>query len=463
MADAPVSAGEGRFELETELARDLGLLSATTIIIGGIIGSGIFGAPAGIAKQLGSPGLIMLVWVIGGILSFCGAVCFAELGGMIPRTGGQFIYLRQAYPPIIAFLYGWTEVYMISAASVAAIAVVFTSYLGYFLPAISPDNPLLTIGGFVLSTQHAVILACVIFLGAVNYFGVRFGGFVQNLFTIAKVTALGGLVLVVAAAGGEWGHFRPLLPESPQPGLMEAFGAAMIGTMFAYNGWASANMVTGEIKDPQRQLPRAIFVGLFVCIAVYLAVNWSFIYVMAVEEIAASPRIAADVAERVVGPIGGSLISFAVMISTFGTINANMLSPPRIIYAMAKEGLFFRWLNYVHPVYRTPSRSIVALTVWASLWTFLGSFQAIVDAFAYSLYTFYSLSVISLFLVRRKYPIAVRPVKAWGYPVTPIIFLAISAWYVSTVLIFKTRESLPGLAFLAVGVVVYVVWFRKTR
>ncbi|MBI4551688.1 MAG: amino acid permease [Candidatus Latescibacteria bacterium] len=463
MAEESIRAPENRFELETELARDLGLLGATTVIIGGIIGSGIFGAPAGIAKQLGSPGLMMLVWVVGGILSFCGAVCFAELGAMMPRTGGQLIYLRQVYPPIIAFLYGWTEAFLIQTAAMSAIAFIFTSYLGYFLPSISPDNPLVTVGSYVFSTQHAAMLVSIIFLGAVNYFGVRFGGFVQNLFTISKVIALGGLVLLVIAIGGEWGHFRPLFPENPRPDLAGAFGASMIGAMFAYNGWHNANMVAGEIKDPRRMLPRAIIIALSICTAIYLAVNWSYLYVMTIEEIATSPRIAADVATRLIGPIGGSLISAAVMISTFGTINGGMLAVPRISYAMAKEGLFFKWLTYVHPVYKTPSRSIIAITVWGAIWTFLGDFQAIIDSFAYSMYTFYILTVIALFILRRKYPNVERPVKTWGYPITPIIFLAIATWYVGTVLIFKTWESLPGLIFLAAGLPMYFIWFRKTK
>lgn len=462
MADTSPALSE-RFALEVELSRDLGLLAATSVIVGGIIGSGIFGAPAGIAQQVGSPGLFMLVWVVGGVLSFCGAVCFAELGAMMPRTGGQFIYLREVYPPLIGFLYGWTEVFMIQCASMAAVAFIFTSYLGFFFTTVSTGHALFSVAGYTMMSHHFVMIFVITALGAINYFGVRFGGFVQTVFTISKVAALIGLVVIVVIAGGKWVNFTPLFPENPQPGIAGAFGSAMIGAMFAYNGWHNASMVAGEIKDPQRRLPQAILIGLSICVIVYLSVNWSYLYVMTVGEVAGSDRVAADVAERVIGPFGGAFVSLAVMVSTFGTINTGLLAAPRISYAMAKEGLFFQWLTYVHPVYKTPSRSIVALTAWAIVWTFLGDFQAIIDAFAYAMYTFYMLTIIALFILRRRYPDIPRPAKAWGYPVTPVVFLCIATYYIGSVLITKTMESLPGLFFLAAGLPLYFIWFRPGR
>jgi APA family basic amino acid/polyamine antiporter len=463
MADTAPTAPPRRFTLEVELSRDLGLLSATSVIIGGIIGSGIFGAPAGIAQQLQSPGLFMLVWVVGGILSFCGAVCFAELGALLPRTGGQFIYLREVYPPIVAFIYGWTEAFLIQTASMSAIAYIFATYASFFFPAISIENALFTIAGFAMSTQHALMILILVFLGTVNYFGVRFGGFIANVFTISKVVALAGLVLIVAFAGGDWGHFSPFFPENPPSNLISAFGAAMIGAMFAYNGWHNANMVAGEIRDPQRLLPRAIFIGLFIVLAVYLSVNWSYLYVLSVGEVANSSRIAADVAERVIGPVGGVFISLAVMVSTFGTINNGMLATPRVSYAMAKEGLFFKSITYVHPRYKTPSHAILIITLSGIIWTFLGDFQKIIDAFAWAMYTYYTLTIIGLFTLRRKYPDIPRPVKAWGYPVTPILFILISTVYVFSVLYEKPWESLPGLLFVAVGLAVYAVYYWTNR
>lgn len=463
MAEASPTVPSSRFTLEVELSRDLGLLSATSIIVGGMIGSGIFGAPAGIAQQLGSPGLFMLVWVVGGILAFCGAVCFAELGCLLPRTGGQLIYLREVYPPVIAFAYGWTESFLIQGASLSAIAYIFASYLSYFTPLISTTNILFTMGGFSLSTQHLLMMSMLTFLGGVNYFGVRFGGFIANFFTISKVIALLGLVVVVMFAGGDWGHFTPLFPETPAPDLISAFGAAMIGAMFAYNGWNNANMVAGEIKDPQKQLPRAIFIGLLVVMIVYMLINWSYLFVLSIDEVASSPRIAADVALRVMGPIGGALVSIAVLISTFGTMNNGPLAVPRICYAMAKEKLFFQAITYVHPKYKTPSRAIIMVTGAGIAWTFLGDFQKIIDAFAWAVYTFYILTIIALFILRRKYPDVPRPVKAWGYPVTPIIFLVIATYYVISVLYEKPWESLPGLVFVAMGLVVYWVYRWTNR
>jgi len=465
MAETSKTVLSERFKLESELSRDLGLLSATSIIIGGIIGSGIFGSPAGIAQQVGSPGLFMMVWVVGGILAFCGAVCFAELGSLLPRTGGQLIYLREVYPPILAFSYGWTETFLIQGASASAIAYIFSTYFGYLAPVISTENVLFSLAGFDMTTHHALMISILMFLGGVNYFGVRFGGLIANIFTIAKVIALLGLVVVVIFVGGNWGNFTPLFPENPSSGLISAFGAAMIGAMFAYNGWNNANMVTGEIRDPQRMLPRAIFIGLTVTLVVYMSINWSYLYVLSIDEIANSPRVAADVAERIMGPIGGTLISIAVMISTFGTMNNAPLAPPRICYAMAKEKLFFESITYVHPKYNTPSRAIILLTIAGVVWTFLGDFQNIIDAFAWSMYTYYILAIIGLFILRRKYPDVPRPVKAWGYPVTPILFIVISTYYVCSVLYEKPWESLPGLLFVVAGLGVYGIylWTRRSK
>lgn len=455
------SSPSRRFTTETELVRGLGLFGATNVVIGLIIGSGIFGAPAGIAQQLQSPGLVMLVWLMGGFLAFTGAACFAELGAMMPRTGGQVVYLREAFPPIIAFLYGWTEVVLIAAGSIAAIGVVFTSYLGYFIPAISFDNILFTFLGHPFSTQQIAIILCFLFLGAVNYMGVRLGGLVQNIFTVSKTGALLGLIVIVAFVSTDTGNFTPLFPDSVDTSIGTAFAGAMAGAMFAYNGWASGGMLAGEIKNPQRALPRAIILGLLVCVVVYMGVNWAFIRMMPVAEIAQSPRIAADVAVLAIGPIGGTFISAAVMISTFGTINGNLMAVPRVTYAMAKEGLFFDWMTYVHPRFRTPSRSVVALVIYAITWTFLGDFQAVVDAMGFALLTFTSLSVVAMLILRRRYPDVARPVKTIGYPVTPIIFLLISIWYVTTLLVTRFMESLPGLVALGLGLVIYLIWFRN--
>ncbi|MDP7238907.1 MAG: amino acid permease, partial [Candidatus Latescibacteria bacterium] len=238
-------------------------------------------------------------------------------------------------------------------------------------------------------------------------------------------------------------------------------GPAMIGALFAYQGWTNTNAVAGEVKDPQKVLPRAIFFGLGLCTVVYMAVNWTYLYVLSIDEIAASQRVASDVAERLVGPIGGSLISAAVMISTFGTMNGILLFSTRIPYAMARDGLFFKSFGHVHSRYQTPSRAIIAVTIWAIGWTFLGGFQDIINAFVYAVYAYFGLNVLALILLRRKYPDAHRPYKVAGYPYVPIFFLIVVTWVVITIVAQNFSQALPGLACLAVGAVVYLVRFRK--
>jgi amino acid transporter len=464
MSESRTQESGGRFQLETELARDLKLTASTTIIVGGVIGSGIFGSPSGIAQALGSPSLFLMVWVLGGLLSFSGALCLAELGAMMPRSGGMVVYLREAYPPIVAYLYGWTESIFVQPGSLAAIAMICISYLGYFFPAVSLENVVIDIGIQQISTQHLAVYVILILLGTINYVGVRFGGLISNVSTFAKVGALAALVILAATVGGSWDHFSMPSTSAGEINLFGALGVAMIGTLFSYNGWYNTNNVAGEVKDPRRTLPLAIIIGLGLCIFVYLAVNWAYLYVMNIDEIAASERIAADVAERLIGPTGGALISLAVMISTFGTINAGMVYIPRITYGMAKEGLFFKQFAYVHPRYRTPSKTIVLLTVLSIFWTILGDFEAIIGAILYVLYIFYILSIIALFILRRKRPDAIRPFKVWGYPITPLFFLLVASGYVISVLLFNFGQSWPGLAVFVVGLPVYWIWFRgKSR
>ena len=461
MAEQAPERGGSRFQLETELARDLGLVAATTIIVGGIIGSGIFGAPAGIAAVLGSPELFLLVWVIGGLLCFSGALCFAELGAMMPRTGGIIVYLRESYPPFVSFLYGWTETAVICPGALAAVAMIFSTYLGYFVPGLSLENVLVELGPVLISTQHLAIFAVLGLLGAVNYMGVRFGGLISNLSTFAKVAALLGLVILAVIVGGSAEHFTQASTSAREMNLFGALGFAMVGILFSYNGWYNTNNVAGEVKDPRRVLPLAIIIGLSLCMLVYLAVNWAYLYVMDIDEIAASERIAAEVAERLIGPVGGSLTALAVMVATFGTLNANIIYMPRIAYGMARERLFFSWFTRVHPRFRTPSRTIATLTIWGMVWSLVGNFMEIVLAVMYVLFVFYVLSVISVFILRRKYPDAPRPFKVWGYPVTPLFFIVVSLGYIVSTVLFSFSEALPGIIVLLLGVPVYLLWFRR--
>ncbi len=399
--------------------------------------------------------------MIGGLLCFSGALCFAELGAMMPRTGGIIVYLRESYPPFVSFLYGWTETAVICPGALAAVAMIFSTYLGYFVPGVSMENVLFEMGPVMVSTQHLVIFAVLGLLGAVNYMGVRFGGIISNLSTFAKVAALLSLVFVALIVGGSAEHFTQASATEREMNLFGALGFAMVGILFSYNGWYNTNNVAGEVKDPRRVLPLAIIIGLSLCMLVYLAVNWAYLYVMDIDEIAGSQRIAAEVAERLIGPVGGSLTALAVMVATFGTLNANIIYMPRIAYGMARERLFFSWFTRVHPRFRTPSRTIATLTIWGMVWSLVGNFMEIVLAVMYVLFVFYVLSVVSVFILRRKYPDAPRPFKVWGYPVTPLFFIVVSLGYIVSTVLFSFSEALPGIIVLLLGVPVYLLWFRR--
>lgn len=449
-----------RFELETELSRDLKLTHATAIVVGAIIGSGIFGAPAGIADALRSPGLFLIFWIIGGVLAFCGALSMAELGAMMPRSGGPLVYLREAFPPYVAFFYGWMDVFLMQAGGIAAGTAIFASYLGYFVPWISPESMVFVAGPWKVSTELLTVYATLLLLGTVNYVGVRFGGALAMLTSVGKVAALVGFA-VLAFFGRDSERVIEWFPAREGIDPLASFGMAMVGVFFAYNGWQYLNIVAGEVENPRRNLPLSIIIGLSIVTLVYFFVNGAYLSALTIDEIAASNRVAADAAERVLGPAGGVFVSVAVLISTFGVVNNTILWAPRVAYGMSREKLFFPWFSFVHPRFRTPSRAIVGIVLCSAVWSSLGSFQAIIDSFAFALAGFLLLTVIALFVLRRKFPDAHRPFKVWGYPYVPMFFVVVTSGYVVSVFVFKAAESLPGLLFLLLGVPVYFFWFRK--
>ena len=429
-------------------------MEATTIVVGGIIGSGIFIAPSIIAAEAGAPGLSLVVWMLAAGLALCGALCYAELGAAIPETGGTYAFLRRAFgTPFLAFLFGWTFFFVDGPGAVAAVATAFATYSGYFLGQLIP---------FGVGAQRAVAVGCIVLLTTVNYVGVRAGGRVQNVFTALKVAALVGIVMVALVGGtGSASHFVPLLPAGRPAGeTLAAVGTAMVPALFAFGGWSYSTYVAGEVRDPRRTLPLSIFAGMAIVIAVYLAVNLAYMYVLPFPQFTRSAAVATEMMQEVAGNRGAALVAAAVMISTFGALNAVILVYARIAFAMAQDGLFFRALQRVHPRYRTPANAIVAQAAIACAFALSGGYEEILSYFSFVEYLFFSLGVATIIILRRKEPDLERPYRVLLYPLPPILFLTVSAWYLGNLLVQRPGGSMVGVVLMLTGVPFYLAWRR---
>jgi APA family basic amino acid/polyamine antiporter len=454
-----------------QLLRVLGPVETTTILVGSVIGSGIFLVPNTIATQVGSFGLIIAVWLVSGLLTLFGALSYAELGGMIPHAGGQYAYLREAYGKLPAFLFGWTEFLVIKAGSIAAVAVAFALYFGYFIPeSFQPIfHKTVTLNlGFTFAIEDIgvklVAIGCIVLLTMVNYLGVKLGAWVQNIFTFLKVAALSGLIVLTFIAGhAAPTAFKPLLPEHFSFNLLSAFGVAMVAALWAYDGWNNTTYVAAEVREPQKNIPRALFLGTSVVVIIYLAANWAYAYLLPIPNIAGSNLVAADAMKTFLGPIGGALISAAVMISTFGTVNGMILSGPRVTYAMVQDKIFFKGMGIVHPRFRTPHISVVVQGIWSALLTLSGRFDQLFTYVIFAAWIFYAMTTSGVFVLRKKWPHVERPYKTWDYPWIPIAFILVSILFVINTLITDPRDSLFGLIIVALGVPVYLFWNYKSR
>ena len=428
-----------------QLLRKLGLLDATLIIIGIVIGSGIFLLPNVIARNLPSRGAILAVWIVAGILSAFGALAYAELGAMMPATGGQYVYLREAYGPCCAFLCGWVFVLAVLPGGIAFLAVGFSIYLDHFIPLTPP-------------MRTAVSLFLVAALSAINYIGVEQGAWIQRVFTTAKIA---GLVIVIGAAA--------LYTQGPtdaqaaaQPLSYTGIGVAMAACLMAYNGWSYVSFVAGEVKNPQRNLPASLLLAMIAVIILYLSANLAYMNVMTVPEIAATERVGSAVAERTMGSIGATILSAVVLLSVIGAINGNILTAARIPFAQARDGMFFRRFGQVHPRFKTPAFAIVAQAIWSGLLILTGSYETLFSYSILSAWVFYALSVAAVWVLRRKLPDLPRPYKMWGYPFTLIVFLIVSVWFMADALITQTKPSMMAAAIAAAGVPFYLIWRGKS-
>ena len=429
-----------------DLPRKLGLLDATLIVIGIVIGSGIFLLPNVIARDLPSVASILAVWVAAGVLSCFGALAYAELGAMMPATGGQYVYLREAYGPWCAFLCGWVFVLAVVPGGIAFLAVSFSIYLDHFIR-LGP------------AARTGVSLGLVAQLSAVNYLGVKEGAWTQRIFTSLKIA---GLVLVIGAAF-LLPHAARAAPGGVRPVSYSGIGLAMTACLMAYNGWSYVSFVAGEVTDPQRNLPRSLGLGMAVVMALYLAANLAYMNVMTVPEIAATERVGAAVAERAMGPAGATVLSAVVLMSIVGAINGNILTGARIPFAQARDGLFFSRFGRIHPRFQTPAFAIVVLAVWAGVLIVTGSYETLVSYAILSAWIFYTMSALAVWVLRRKAPGAPRPYRMWGYPVTLWLFVLVSLWFMVDALLNQPGVSLVALLMAGAGLPFYFLWRSRSR
>jgi APA family basic amino acid/polyamine antiporter len=430
-----------------ELPRKLGLIDATAILVGTTIGSAIFIVPNTVARNLPSVGLIFLVWSVTGLLSFFGALAYAELGAMMPSTGGHYIYLREAYGPLAGFLSGWASFLIMQSGSAATLAAGFSIYLAYFIP-LSP---------FEAKLASVLLIAT---LTLVNYRGVRLGAGVQKFFTSLKLAGLGVIVISAllsprhvdsAAAAPVTGGFS-----------WSSFGVAMIACLWAYEGWNCVSFVAGEVKRPERNMLLALALGTGTLVAVYLTANAAYLHVLSVPQIAAADRVAARSAEITMGAIGGTLVSLTILLSIIGAENGSLLTSARIYFAQARDGLFFKQVGRVHPRFETPHVSIAVQGVWTAILAISGSYERLFSYVIFAAWIFYGMSVLGVVVLRYKAPSMPRPYKMWGYPVTPLMFAAVAFWFVINTIITTPVPSLIGLAIVAAGVPVYYIWRKPT-
>ncbi len=447
-----------------ELRRDLGLWSAIALVIGTVIGSGIFLVPRTMVLRVGTPSLVFTVWIFGGILSLCGALSYAELAAAMPEAGGEYVYLREAYGPLWAFLYGWTQMWVAKSGSIATLATGFFYYLTNFFPFL--DGVFYTIPlplgahGAPLDLRYGQLfaMALILSLAALNYFGVKLGGEIQVTVTIIKVS----LIAFIVVAGLGFGKAHAAAPAaSPHPLTIAGFFAALVAALWAYDGWNNVSMVASEIRQPQRSLPLALIGGTLAVIAIYLAANAAYFHVLSAPQVGASQRVAADMMRRVVGNWGANAVSIAAMISIFAALNGSILTGSRVPYAMARDRRFFAGMANVNAAYRTPGVSIWSLSAWSAIVVLSGRYEQLFTYVIFASWILYGMTTAAVIVLRRKRPDLPRPYKTLAYPVLPVLFVLVAISLVLSTLFDSPRESLLGLACIFLGLPFYFYWKRQ--
>lgn len=433
----------------TKLNREITLYGLTMVAIGSCIGSGIFLTPSQIAGHLPSHVMIMVVWAVGGLITLTGALTFAEVGSIFPQAGGVYVYLKEAYGEVFGFLYGWAYLVIICSGAIAALSIAFASYLDFLIP---------------LGKNGIKITAVLAVLGvtAINIIRVKVAEIFSNVFTGLKLISIAGIVIIGLFIGNNSTAGFKSLSIAENSNIVSVFGLALIGVLWSYGGWQHASFLAGETKNPQQTVPRAMIIGSIVVAGVYLSINLAFMFLLPIDQMAASTSVAAD-ALNTVYPFGGKLVAVIIAISVIGTAGIFSLSAPRIYYAMARDKIFFKALAYIHPRFHTPVNAIVLQSTWAIILILLwGTFENVITYVVFTDWIFFGLTAFSIFIFRHTRKDIARPYKTFGYPVTPIIFISITIYFVINTLIEKPLHAWAGLIFMVIGFVVFC-FFKKRK
>ena len=456
-------------DAQPSLVRGLSLLDSVLLLAGGIIGSSIFLTAKDIAGPLPHPLLFLLVWALGGVISLCACVAFAELGSMFPDSGGQYVYLREAYGDLPAFLYGWMLFSVANGGTIAALSVASAAYLGRIVPLIAQEHVVFSAAGIVLTRAHVVALISIIGVTWINVVGLRWGTILQNLATWAKFAAMAAFVIFGFAIGkGDWHHFAAAPGESLglglSPGqLISAFGVALIAVFWAYDGWVYITWVSGEVKEPRRNVPLAMVLGVIVVGVIYMAMNMTYVYALPLSEVAKHETIAHAAATALFSPAAALWLSALIAVSCFGAMASCTLSGGRVYFAMARDGAFFQKMAQVHPQWRTPAFSLIGQGIWGAILTVSGRYDQLYTYVMFGMVLSYTMTVIGLFILRWKRPDIPRPYRCTGYPWLPAIYVLIGgAWTLNTI-VTRPMESLAGTVIVLIGVPGYLYWKRTSR
>jgi APA family basic amino acid/polyamine antiporter len=462
------------------------------IVVGSMIGSGIFIVSSDIARTVGSGGLLLLVWLVTGIFTIMGALSYGELAAMMPRVGGQYVYLKEAYSPLIGFLYGWTLFLVIQTGTIAAVAVAFSKYTAVLIPELGSENILVSIFGLYISADDIIAIISISILTYLNIKGLKIGKIIQDIFTSTKIIALGALILLgfligsnseVLAANfsdfwkGEWIHFSngniDWIESLTGFSLIAAIGVAMVGSLFSSDAWNNITFTAGEIKEPKKNIPRSLFFGTLTVTIIYLMVNSAYLCVLPLKGIsnasdpslagiqfAAEDRIGTAAAHTIFGAPAEIIMALLIMISTFGCNNGLILAGARVYYAMAEDKLFFKTAGLLNKS-SVPAKALIFQAVWGSILCLSGTYSQLLDYVIFTVLIFYVLTISAIIILRKKKPLAERPYKAFGYPAVPILYIILASAISVILLIYKPQYTWPGLIIVLIGIPVYYVWKER--
>lgn len=452
---------------QPSLERGLSIWGAASIVVGTVIGSGVFLVPSTMIRAVGSVKVLFAVWVLAGILSLFGALTYAELAAAMPEAGGEYVYLSAAYGPFWGFLYGWTQFWVAKSGSIATLAAGFYTYLSIFYPALGATVAVLPLHigprGSLLEIHYGQLIAIgvILFLGGVNYLGVRAGGGVQILVTALKITLLAAVIAIGLFSGhGHWSNFAGHIPAAAG---IAGFFTAMVSALWAFDGWNNVSMVSSEVQQPQRNLPRALIFGTIAVIAIYLLINLAYFYVLTPEQVGLSNRVAASMMSTVGGRAAEAGVTIAVLISIFAALNGSILSGSRVPYAMARDGLFFRTAAVVNPKFRSPGHAMMLLCLWSCVVVLSGWFDDLYNFVIFGSWILYLMTALSVIVLRRTRPDLPRPYRVIGYPVVPVLFVLVALSLLVSTLQTRPRESCMGLGMMSLGIPFYFFWKRRQR